>query len=249
MQNDTIIHGNCLSVLPGIPAGSVNFILTDPPYITNYQSRDGRRVPNDDNDRWLKPAFAQMYRALEKDSFCVSFYGWPQADKFIQAYRAAGFRVVGHFAFPKRYTSSRRYLRYQHECAHLLVKGNPCYPQETIGDVIDWTYSGNKLHPTQKPLSVLLPLVETFSRPRATVLDPFAGSGSSLLAAKTLGRSYIGIELDSKYHAIASRRLSGQGMSPATVASRALREITLESCNRPPILHVQPIIHGAFATR
>jgi adenine-specific DNA-methyltransferase len=249
MQSNSIINGDCLRVLPTLAPASVNFILTDPPYITNYQSRDGRSVPNDDNDRWLKPAFAQMYRTLEMDSFCVSFYGWPQADKFMQAYRAAGFRVAGHFAFPKRYTSSTRYLRYQHECAHLLVKGDPRYPQETIGDVIDWTYSGNRLHPTQKPLSVLLPLVETFSRPGATVLDPFAGSGSTLLAAKTLGRSYIGIELDAKYHAIASRRLSEQAMTPATVTTHASGQITLASCTGAPILHAQPIIHGASTTR
>jgi len=208
MHTNTIINGDCLSILPNVKAASVNFILTDPPYITRYQSRDGRIVPNDDNDRWLKPAFAEMHRVLEKDTFCVSFYGWPQVDKFMHAYKAAGFRVVGHFAFPKRYTSSSRYLRYQHECAHLLAKGNPRYPDSTIGDVIDWTYSGNNLHPTQKPLSVLLPLVETFSRAGANVLDPFAGSGSSLLAAKMLGRSYTGIELDAKYHAIAARRLA-----------------------------------------
>jgi site-specific DNA-methyltransferase (adenine-specific) len=220
MQN-TVIHGDCLRVLPNLPAGSVQFILTDPPYITRYQSRDGRVVPNDDNDRWLKPAFAQMYRALTKDSFCVSFYGWPQADRFMQAYKAAGFKVVGHFMFPKRYTSSTRYVRYQHECAHLLAKGNPLYPKETIGDVIDWTYSGNKLHPTQKPLSVLLPLIETFSQPDATVLDPFAGSGSSLLAAKMLGRSYIGIELDARYHGIAKRRLEAERIPPAFVAQHA----------------------------
>ena len=221
MQSNTLLHGDCLRVLPGLTAESVQFILTDPPYITRYQSRDGRVVPNDDNDRWLKPAFAQMYRVLEKDSFCVSFYGWPQADRFMQAYRAAGFRVVGHFAFPKRYTSSTRYVRYQHECAHLLAKGNPLYPKETIGDVIDWTYSGNRLHPTQKPLSVLLPLIETFSRPDSTVLDPFAGSGSSLLAAKMLGRSYIGIELDAKYHGIAKRRLEERQIPPAFVARHA----------------------------
>jgi len=221
MQHNALIHGDCLRVLPTLPAGSIQFILTDPPYITRYQSRDGRTVPNDDNDRWLKPAFAHMYRALAKDSFCVSFYGWPQADRFMQAYKAAGFQVVGHFAFPKRYTSSTRYVRYQHECAHLLTKGNPLYPKETIGDVIDWTYSGNRLHPTQKPLSVLLPLIETFSRPEATVLDPFAGSGSSLLAAKMLGRSYIGIELDARYHAIARRRLEAERIPPAAIARHA----------------------------
>ena len=221
MHTNTLIHGDCLRILPTLAAGSIQFILTDPPYITRYQSRDGRTVPNDDNDRWLKPAFAYMYRALAKDSFCVSFYGWPQADKFIAAYKAAGFQVVGHFTFPKRYTSSTRYVRYQHECAHLLTKGNPLYPKETIGDVIDWTYSGNRLHPTQKPLSVLLPLIETFSRPEATVLDPFAGSGSSLLAAKMLGRSYIGIELDARYHAIARRRLEAERTPPAAVGRHA----------------------------
>jgi DNA modification methylase len=207
LHRDTILQGDCLSILPTLPAQSVDFILTDPPYITRYKSRDGRTVPNDDNDRWLKPAFAEMHRVLANHSFAVSFYGWPQADKFLQAYRAAGFRVVGHFAFPKRYTSRSRFVRYQHECAHLLAKGNPSCPQDTIGDVIDWTYSGNKLHPTQKPLSVLLPLVQTFCPKGGTVLDPFSGSGSSLLAAKTLGRSYVGIELDANYHAIASRRL------------------------------------------
>ncbi len=210
MHLNTLIHGDCLSILPGLPAECVNFILTDPPYLVNYKARDGRTVPNDDNDAWLKPAFAEMYRLLGNDAFCVSFYGWPQADKFIEAYKAAGFRLVGHLAFPKRYTSSTRFHRYQHECAHLLAKGYPPHPEETIGDVIDWTYSGNRLHPTQKPLSVLLPLIETFSRPGGTVLDPFAGSGSSLLAARMLGRSYLGIELDARYHAIASRRLGEQ---------------------------------------
>ena len=207
---NTIINGDCVTILPQLPAGSVDFVLTDPPYITRYKSRDGRTVPNDDNDAWLKPSFAEMFRVLQRDRFCVSFYGWPHADRFMQAYRAAGFRVVGHFVFPKRYTSGSKFLRYQHECAHLLAKGNPKQPQNTIGDVIDWTYSGNKLHPTQKPLSVLLPMVETFSASGGVVLDPFAGSGSSLLAAKMLGRPFLGIELDAKYHAIASRRLAQQ---------------------------------------
>ncbi len=92
-----------------------------------------------------------------------------------------------------------------------LPKGNPKQPDYAIGDVIDWTYSGNKLHPTQKPLSVLLPLVDTFSPAQGRVLDPFAGSGSALLAAKTLGREYIGIELNANYHAITQQRLERAG--------------------------------------
>jgi site-specific DNA-methyltransferase (adenine-specific) len=54
---------------------------------------------------------------------------------------------------------------------------------------------------------VLLPLVETFSTPGNLVLDPFAGSGSSLIAAKALSRDWLGIELDVGYHATAAARL------------------------------------------
>lgn len=205
---NTIIHGDCLQVLPQLPAGSVNFALTDPPYLARYKSRDGRTVPNDDNDRWLKPAFAELHRVLERNSFAVSFYGWPHADRFMAAYRAAGFCIVGHLLCPKRYTSSTGFLQAQHECAHLLTKGYPDKPKGTIGDILDWRYTGNKLHPTQKPLSVLLPLVRTFSRPDGLVLDPFAGSGSSLVAAKQLGRDWLGVELDAAYHAIAINRLN-----------------------------------------
>ena len=205
---NTILHSDCLKALPMLPTASVQFILTDPPYITRYKSRDGRTIANDDNGAWLKPAFSEMYRVLAPDSFCISFYGWPRADRFIAAYRAAGFRVVGHLVFPKRYASSTRFLRYRHESAHLLAKGNPRAPEKPIADVIEWQYTGNRYHPTQKPLAVLTPLIEAFSKPGDTVADPFAGSGSTLLAAKRLGRNFIGIELDATYHAIAKKRLA-----------------------------------------
>ena len=223
---NTIINADCLHALPQLPSASIDFILTDPPYIANYQSRDGRSIPNDTNDAWLQPAFAEMYRVLARDSFCVSFYGWPKAELFLAAFRTAGFRIVGHLVFPKRYTSATRHVRYQHECAYLLAKGYPKEPAYPIGDVIDWTYSGDKLHPTQKPLSVLLPLIETFSAPHSLILDPFSGSGSTLLAAKTLGRKYLGIELDPTYYAIATDRLQaveryGDAAQQACAAGRA----------------------------
>jgi DNA modification methylase len=68
-------------------------------------------------------------------------------------------------------------------------------------------YSGNRSHPTQKPVSALMPLIESFSAPGDVVLDPFCGSGSTLAAARLLGRRFIGIELDSTYHALAAQRL------------------------------------------
>jgi DNA modification methylase len=73
-------------------------------------------------------------------------------------------------------------------------------------------YSGNKLHPTQKPIVALKPLIEAFTQKQDLVLDPFCGSGSTLLAAKILNRHYLGIELDPQYHAAATRRLHPKGI-------------------------------------
>jgi DNA modification methylase len=53
---NTIIKGACLDILPQLSARSVDFVLTEPPYITRYKVRDGRTVPNDDNAAGLKPA-------------------------------------------------------------------------------------------------------------------------------------------------------------------------------------------------
>jgi len=204
---DTVAHGDCIGLMRRLPSASVDFILTDPPYLVNYRSRDGRAIRNDVDDRWLKPAFAEAYRVLRWNRFCVCFYGWSQADKFLVAWRAAGFRPVGHLVFRKSYASTTRFLRYKHEQAYLLAKGNPAQPKQPIGDVLEMRYSGNALHPTQKPVSALLPLIESFSSSGDVVLDPFCGSGSTLVAARQLRRRFLGIELDQTYCAIAGRRL------------------------------------------
>ena len=204
---NTVLQGDCVEIMRGMQSGSVDFVVTDPPYITRYCARDGRKVANDDNARWLKPAFAQMHRLLKPAAFCISFYGWNKADLFIDAWRSAGFRIGGHLVFRKRYPSSTRFLRYQHEQAYLLVKGEPAAPAQPIPDVIEFPYTGNKLHPTQKPLAALKPLIDAFCPAGGIVLDPFAGSGSSLVAARQLGRRFIGIELDEQHHRTATTRL------------------------------------------
>jgi adenine-specific DNA-methyltransferase len=204
---NTVLHGDCVDIMRSMQSGSVDLVLTDPPYITRYQARDGRTVANDDNARWLKPAFAQMHRLLKPAAFCISFYGWNKADLFIDAWRSAGFRIVGHLVFRKKYPSASRFLRYQHEQAYLLAKGDVQFPAQPIPDVIDFPYTGNKLHPTQKPTAALKPLIEAFCPAQGVVLDPFAGSGSSLIAARELGRQYLGIELDDQHHRTATTRL------------------------------------------
>jgi site-specific DNA-methyltransferase (adenine-specific) len=205
---NSIANGDCIEVMRSLPWASVDFILTDPPYLVNYRDRSGRSVANDGNDgAWLKPAFRQMHRVLRPDSLCVSFYGWNKVDLFMDAWKSAGFSVVGHIVFRKRYGSNARFLSYRHESAYLLAKGRPPLPASPVPDVLDWEYSGNHLHPTQKPVQPLKTLIGAFTKPGAVVLDPFCGSGSTLVAAHELGRKFMGIELDAAHHRTATDRL------------------------------------------
>jgi site-specific DNA-methyltransferase (adenine-specific) len=202
-----IIRGDCTKVMGHMPAGTVDFVLTDPPYIASYKTRDNRTVHNDDNADWLYPSFAQMHRVMKADAFAISFYGWHKVDLFVAAWRKAGFRIGGHLVFRKNYASKSAFFRYEHECAYLLIKGNPAFPAAPLPDVLDWSYSGNHLHPTEKAVDSLKPLIESFTKPGDLVLDPFAGSGSTCHAALDLNRRYIGIELDPAHHRTATFRL------------------------------------------
>lgn len=138
-----------------------------------------------------------------------SMTGWNHVDKFMTAWRKAGFRIVGHFVFAKHYASHKGFTEARHECAYLLAKGNPQTPQHAPQDVMPWSkYTDNRLHPTQKPLEILRPLIKSYSDVGDVILDPFAGSGSTALAAQQLHRSWIGIEMDATYHQSAVKRLT-----------------------------------------
>lgn len=229
VPTNSVLHGDCISIMRSLPANSIDFILTDPPYLVRYQDREGRTIQNDSNSDWLVPAFSGAYRVLKQDHLMISFYGWTQVDRFIHAWRNAGFRIVGHLVFHKQYASKSRFLKYQHEQAYLLAKGNPTLPENPVADVIDMPYSGNRLHPTQKPVAALKPLIEAFTQKNDLVLDPFCGSGSTLLTAKILHRNYLGIELDAQYHAAANKRLH-----PASIrASEGFYSPQKEQASRP----------------
>ncbi len=201
------VLGDSVQVMAGFPSNSIDFVLTDPPYLVGFTDRSGRSIANDKNDEWVRPAFREMFRVLKPDSLAVSFYGWNRVDTFMAAWKQAGFRVVGHLVFTKPYASKSAFVGYQHECAYILAKGRPALPAQLRSDVQPWEYTGNRHHPTEKPVSVLQPLIESFTQPGAIVLDPFAGSGSTCVAAAQAGRRYIGIELLAQYHAIGQQRL------------------------------------------
>lgn len=174
-----------------------------------YRDRAGRSIANDDDPASVVGAFTDIYRVLRPDTFCVSFYGWNSIGAFFDAWKHAGFSAIGHIVWHKGYASRRGFLNACHEQAYLLAKGRPAKPARPLDDVQPWEYSGNKAHPTEKAVSVLLPLIRAFSLPGDLILDPFSGSGSTLVAAALSGRGYCGIELEAKYVELARRRLAG----------------------------------------
>ena len=220
-----IFHGNCIDILKKWNPESVDMILCDPPYLVNYRDKDGRGVPGDRTSEWLRPAFKEIARVLKKGRYCISFFGWNHAEKFLLAWKEAGLFPVGQFIFMKSYSSKNGVMRSTHESAYLLAKGRGASrtPNFLLNSVIPWSYSGNKLHPTQKPVSSLTPLIGAFSDPHEIVLDPFMGSGSTGIASMEAGRRFLGIELDANYFAIAKERLGSYAVRPnlAETAKRA----------------------------
>lgn len=138
------VLGNCIDVMARIPDNAIDFILTDPPYLVGFRDRSGRTIAGDKTDEWLQPACNEMYRVLKKDALMVSFYGWNRVDRFVAAWKNAGFSVVGHLVFTKNYTSKAAYVGYRHECAYILAKGRPRLPQNPLPDVLGWKYSGSR---------------------------------------------------------------------------------------------------------
>jgi len=205
-----ILQGDCTKVLGDLPNASVDLVVTDPPYLVGYKDRTGRTIRNDRDPAWVLPAFAEIARVMKPGSLMLSFYGWQSVDLFMTAWRTAGLRPVGHLVARKPYASSTRYFGHCHEQAYLLAKGSasPPHAAQRLSDVQDWRYTGNKHHPTEKPVSLLTKIIEAFCPAGGLVLDPFAGSGSTCVAAMQTGREFIGIELDPAYHAAATARLA-----------------------------------------
>ena len=198
---------NCIDALAKLSAGTVDLVATDPPYVCRFRDRAGRTIANDDRADWILPAFDQISRVMRHDSLCVSFYGWTAIAEFMDAWKRTGLKPIGHIVWQKRYASKVGFLEARHEQAFLLAKGNPRRPRTILPDVLPWKYSGNELHPTQKAVEVIQPLIEAFSRPGETVLDPFMGSGTTGVAAALSGRRFIGIELDPRHFETARTRI------------------------------------------
>ncbi len=144
-----------------------------------------------------------------------SFYGWNTADLFFDAWKQRASTSWGTLFSENTMRHPRGFYEYRHESAYLLAKGDVTPPAKPLARrsrlarirAIGSTRPGN-------PWNALTPIIAAFCKPGDVVLDPFCGSGSTLVAARDVGCAYLGIELDLTHHRTARERLRGVDFQP-----------------------------------
>lgn len=239
----TLWHGDCLKLMKNIPDGSIDLILTDPPYGTTSCKWD-TIIP-------MEPMWKEIWRVLKDDGVCALFGNEPFSSK-LRMSQISKWRYdwiwkkhhkTGHLNAKKRpmkqceliniffskqpayypqglidynrlMVNSESHSQRTKDNATSTVSGGLTrkpYKQDKTGyptELIEFkSCNGNKDHPTQKPVDLLEYLINTYTLIDQTVLDFTMGSGSTGVAAKNLGRRFIGIEKEQEYYDIACARI------------------------------------------
>jgi DNA modification methylase len=233
-----LLNGDCLELMKSIPDGSIDAIITDPPYGTTACKWDS---VIDFTLMW-----EQLNRIIKPNGAIVLFGSEP----FSSALRMSNIKNykydwVWEKSRPSNFANAKRHPMKYHEIISvfnskkyypLMVKGdkirkkgtnkgaefyggisglgNPDYLKKEYVDfypksIIKLPNPNNKsVHPTQKPVLLMEYLIKTYTNENETVLDFTMGSGSTGVAAKNLKRKFIGIEKDDNYFEIAKKRIN-----------------------------------------
>ena len=161
------------------------------------------------NDIEFSEYMPELYRVLKKGTHCYLMINSRNLNDLWNEAIKVGFEFQNLLIWEKNNATPNKYYMQGAEFILLLSKR----PARNINDMgmsnilKAPNIIGNKQHPTQKPVSLMRAMVSQSTNKGDIVLDPFAGSGSTLLAAQQLERHYIGFEIDKKYYDIAYKRL------------------------------------------
>jgi len=211
----TIYHGDCREIVYRIGEEQVDGVVTDPPYM-DYLSGYFEGRPNPHKAIVELPPVEYMrvlYIACRPKTAMVCWCRWDSFDKISRAAADVGWKVRNQIVWAKpNHTAGdlEGNLGNQHECAIFATKGR--WLRHGKREVNLWQESnyfskGYRPHPNAKPEPLMSRSVRLVCAEGATVLDPFMGSGATLVAAKEQGRKSIGIEIEEKYCEIAANRL------------------------------------------
>ena len=193
-----------------------NLVLTDPPYNVAFQSSDGLSIKNDKQTdsafyEFLLAAFTNMASVLEPGGSAYVFHADTEGLNFRRAFIEAGFKLSGCCIWVKdSLVLGRSPYQWQHEpVLYGWKKGGKHRWYADRKQTTVWNFAKpkkNSDHPTSKPLDLLAYPISNSTQANAIVLDTFAGSGSTLMAAEATGRICYAMELDEKYASVVLRR-------------------------------------------
>lgn len=219
-----LIHGDCLEVMGTLENGSIDCIVTDPPYSvwaggtsklglhhrwlgSILKHNDGKIFEH--NEITVRSYISELYRVLKAGGHCYLMVNNKNLREFLNAADEAKFKLHNLLVWKKNNIAANRWYMKNLEYILFFYKS----PSRTINNpsthqVLEFDIVRKREHPTQKPIELMEVLIANSSQPGGVVLDPFMGSGSTGLAASRLGRRFIGIEKDKRYFDIASQRMA-----------------------------------------
>lgn len=208
----TIYHGDCRDIFPAL---TWDVMITDPPYGIDYRLHNRGFRPASWVDGAIESDKDTSLRDWVVGQLCgkpsIMFGTWkarrPEHIRAVLIWDKGPACGMGDLKFPWKGSYEEIYVFGQGWSGHRdesVLKGHT---------VVSWETQG-RMHPTQKPVSLIGHFIE--KAPTGVLIDPFMGSGTTLVAAKELGRMAIGIEVEEKYCEIAVKRLAqevlfGQG--------------------------------------
>ena len=218
-----------------------NLVVTDPPYNVNYEGSVGK-IKNDSMDeekfeKFLFAAYVNMEQNMADDASIYVFHSDSHGLAFRKAFKEAGFYLSGCCIWKKQsLVLGRSPYQWQHEPVLFGWKKNGKHQwysdrkQSTI-----WEYdrpTKNDLHPTMKPINLVAYPIKNSSMSNCIVLDPFGGSGSTLIASEETNRICYTIELDPKFvDVIVKRYIELRGSSDNVYILRNGEKIAYKDIN------------------
>lgn len=222
ISHPSIIHGDCFVELQKMETGSVDLILTDPPYGIDFSNAHTQKTADlkmdfedghDETFDLLDRVIKELFRVLKNDRHMYIFFGIEKYQLLRELLEKHGFVV---HAMPLiwdkgsgSYASQSTTFVHSYEPFFHCWKGSRKI-NGTPKDVfqVSRASSKSKIHPTEKPTQLLRDLIGFSTLPGEVVLDPFAGSGSTIVAARECQRKGIGIELNLEYYQGICNRLN-----------------------------------------
>ena len=214
-----ILCADALVAMKMIPSGSVACVVTDPPYrnISGGTATPGQPTgilsANDGtifahNSVEFDDYLPDLFRVLRDPGHLYLMVNFHNLEVALAAVRRAGFDIHNLLVWHKPNATPNRWYMKNAEYIIFARKGaafsiNDCGSKT----VQQWPNpSGNRLHPTEKPVAMLQHWIENSTQIGDLVLDPFAGSGSTGVAARQAGRRFVGIEIDPEFASVARNR-------------------------------------------